>query len=171
LTVSEPATIYYTTSGADPTTSSPSFTDSVGNVAKGPIPISGNTTLKYFAKDLAGNFETPIKQQVYFYGTPTTLSLGLGGLTGIVYGDNLPATATITSGAGPTGTVQFFVDGSPYGAAVPLGGALASTTISGLQVAGSPHTISAVYGGDASYASSSDAKPVTVSKAGQNPCR
>jgi len=167
LTVSEPATIYYTTDGADPTTSSLSFTDSVGNVPKGPIAISGNTTLKYFAKDLAGNSEAPIKQQVYFYGTPTTLTLGLGGLSSIVYGDNLPVTATITPGAGPTGTVQFFVDGSPYGAAVPLSGTLATTTISGLQVAGSPHTISAVYGGDASYASSSDAKPVTVSKAGQ----
>ncbi|TLX82724.1 MAG: hypothetical protein E6K98_05570, partial [Thaumarchaeota archaeon] len=50
LTASEPSTIYYTTDGSTPTISSTS----------GPSPVSGisistSTTLKYFAKDTAGN--------------------------------------------------------------------------------------------------------------------
>ena len=41
---------YYTTNGSTPTTSSPSYTS--------PINISVTTTLKFFAKDLAGTRET-----------------------------------------------------------------------------------------------------------------
>ncbi len=64
LTANEPATIYYTTNGADPTTSSPSFIDNVGNVPKGPIVISTSTILKYFARDLSGN-SSAIQTQTY----------------------------------------------------------------------------------------------------------
>jgi len=57
LTASEPSTIYYTTDGSTPTTSSTS----------GPSPISGisistSTTLKYFAKDTAGNSGNVVSQ-------------------------------------------------------------------------------------------------------------
>jgi hypothetical protein len=56
LSANEAATIYYTTDGSTPTTSSPTYS--------GPIPISTTTTLNFFAKDLAGNGESP-KTQVY----------------------------------------------------------------------------------------------------------
>lgn len=47
LLANEPATIYYTTDGSDPTTSSPVYV--------APIPVAGAFTLKYFARDSAGN--------------------------------------------------------------------------------------------------------------------
>jgi X-X-X-Leu-X-X-Gly heptad repeat protein len=80
-----------------------------------------------------------------------------------IFGQSVTFTATVvnTSGAAiitatPTGTVQFFVDGTALGAPVPLSGSGAAATatsgaISTLSVSGSPHTIKAVYtntGGD-----------------------
>lgn len=56
LTAPGAATIYYTTNGSTPNTSSTQYTAA--------IPISATTTLKYFANDTAGNSET-IKSQVY----------------------------------------------------------------------------------------------------------
>jgi hypothetical protein len=162
LTASEPATIYYTTNGSAPVYPVAGQT----NVYTAPIPVSANTTIRYFARDLAGNIETPIKQQAYFYGTPTTLSLGLSSGS-IVFGELVNATATITSGAGPTGTVQFLINGIPSGTPAILSGTTASVIMFGFQVSGSPYTISAVYSGDATYASSSDSAPLTVSKLNQ----
>lgn len=56
LTVNEPATTYYTTNGATPTTSS--------TVYSAPIAIASTTTLKYFSRDTAGNSET-VKTGLY----------------------------------------------------------------------------------------------------------
>jgi YD repeat-containing protein len=52
-------TIYYTTDGATPTTSS--------SVYSAALTIAATTTLKFFAKDLAGNTET-VKTRVYTIG-------------------------------------------------------------------------------------------------------
>ncbi len=60
LTTNETATIYYTTNGNTPTVSS--------SVYSGPVPISSTATLKYFAKDLAGNAEG-VKSQAYVIDT------------------------------------------------------------------------------------------------------
>ena len=56
LAASEPATIYYTLDGSPPTTASP--------VYSGPLTISATGTLRYFARDGAGNAE-PVKTQLY----------------------------------------------------------------------------------------------------------
>ena len=60
LTANESATIYYTTDGSIPTTSSPIYS--------GLITISATTTLRFFAVDLAGNQES-IKTEVYTIDT------------------------------------------------------------------------------------------------------
>lgn len=64
--------IYFTTDGSIPTTSS--------TVYSSPINISATTTLKFFAKDLAGNSES-VKTQTYIIDTtpPTTTATPIGG--------------------------------------------------------------------------------------------
>lgn len=59
LTASEPATIYYTTNGVDPTTSSSNGTSPVQN-----IQISGHTFLKFFAI-VVGKIPEAIKTEEY----------------------------------------------------------------------------------------------------------
>ena len=66
---------------------------------------------------------------------------------------------TSSSGPQPSGTVQFKVDGSNYGAAVTLSSTgTASTSVTGLTT--TTHTLSATYSGNASYAA---AGPISVS--------
>jgi hypothetical protein len=62
LTASEPGTIYYTTNGNTPTTSS--------QVYSSPITIASTTTLKYFARDTAGNSGNVVTQ-VYSIQVPS----------------------------------------------------------------------------------------------------
>lgn len=64
LTANESATIYYTTDGSAPTQSS--------TVYSSPISINAPTTLKYFAKDLAGN-SSSIQTQTYAINIPGTV--------------------------------------------------------------------------------------------------
>ena len=54
--MSEAGTIYYTVNGTTPTTSSTKYTS--------PLLITATTTLKFLAKDLAGNL-SPIYTQTY----------------------------------------------------------------------------------------------------------
>jgi X-X-X-Leu-X-X-Gly heptad repeat protein len=71
-----------------------------------------------------------------------------------IFGQSVTFTATVTNTGTttttPTGSVQFSVDGVPFGGAVPLSGSgTAATATSGaaatLSVSASPHTIQAVY--------------------------
>ena len=60
LTTNEAATIYYTTNGSTPTTASAVYST--------PLTISASTTLKYFARDTAGNIEA-VKTATYTIGS------------------------------------------------------------------------------------------------------
>ena len=62
LIASEPATVYYTTDGTDPTTSSPVYSS--------PISIAATATLKFFARDGAGN-SGPIGTETYSINAST----------------------------------------------------------------------------------------------------
>jgi peptidoglycan/xylan/chitin deacetylase (PgdA/CDA1 family) len=59
--------IRYTTDGSDPTTSSTLYT--------GPFTVSGNTTVKYKAWDMAGNIEATKSQLLQFESTPPVSSI------------------------------------------------------------------------------------------------
>jgi hypothetical protein len=87
LECNKPATIYYTNDGSEPTTSSLTYSDA--------IPILNTTTLKFFAKDSAGNTEE-IKSEPY------TINLSFSEThdvpaTPVRAGEPLPVTATFTN--------------------------------------------------------------------------
>ena len=64
------------------------------------------------------------------------------------YGQSITFTATVTPSAA-SGTVQFQIDGSSFGAPVVISGGTASTSTSSLAVGN--HTVAAVYSGDSNY--------------------
>ena len=79
-----------------------------------------------------------------------------------VYGSSLNLTSTITgSGATPTGTVTFYDNGNFLGSAALSVSGVATFSVSNLLVTASPHSLTAVYSGDAHYAASSS-NPVSV---------
>src|SRR5437867_1088608 len=69
LTASEPSTIYYTTDGTTPTISSTSSPSPISGIS-----ISTSTTLKYFAKDTAGNIGNTVTASYAIDTTPPTVS-------------------------------------------------------------------------------------------------
>jgi hypothetical protein len=89
LTANEPAYIYYTIDGSEPTTNSAKFFNS------GSIEISADTVLKYFARDLAGNSEE-IKTEEYkiiitsskAISVPTVANLSKGERCKIMLGES-----------------------------------------------------------------------------------
>ena len=68
------------------------------------------------------------------------------------YGQAVSFTATVT-GVTPTGTVQFNVDGSPFGSPVTLAGGSATSGSTSTLVVGT-HTVTATYSGDSNNAGS-----------------
>jgi hypothetical protein len=70
---------------------------------------------------------------------------------------------TSSSGAGPTGTVKFSVDGTAFGSPVTVASGAASINLTGLTV--KTHTISAAYSGDANYATATASESITVTAA------
>jgi peptidoglycan/xylan/chitin deacetylase (PgdA/CDA1 family) len=98
LTASESSTIYYTTDGMTPTSSSAIYSN--------PIQISSNTDLKFFAKDTAGNL-SPVSVETYVIDTttPSVTASPPGG----VY--NTTQSVTITASK-PGSTIYYTTDGS-----------------------------------------------------------
>jgi hypothetical protein len=81
------------------------------------------------------------------------------------YGSTVKFSVSVTSasGAAPTGTVKFSVDGTAFGSAVAVASGAASINLTGLSV--KAHTISAAYSGDANYAAASASESITVAVA------
>jgi len=93
-------------------------------------------------------------------GTSTALASSLNPST---YGSPVTFTATVTgSGPTPTGTVTFKEGSSSLGAGTLDGSGVATLVISTLLVAASPHSITAVYGGDNNYPVSTSSAVVQV---------
>src|SRR6202030_765180 len=86
--------------------------------------------------------------------TSTTIS---SSLDPSVFGQDVTFTATVSPvspGAGmPGGTVQFFIDGSPYGSPALLTAGSATTSANALS--SGPHTVIASYSGDGNFTDSS----------------
>ena len=120
LTANEPATIYYTTNGSDPTTSSP--------VYSGPIRVVLSTILKFFARDTAGNSETP-QTATYTIAADTTPPVTTASPSGgtytavqnVILTANEPATIYYTTnGSTPTTTSQVYSGPIPIPATTTL---------------------------------------------------
>ncbi|HEY7506580.1 MAG TPA: chitobiase/beta-hexosaminidase C-terminal domain-containing protein, partial [Nitrososphaera sp.] len=119
LTASEPAAIYYTISGNTPTTSS--------TVYSSPITITSMTTLKYFAKDAAGNSGSVATQtytinagdttdpsvEITNFDDGSTIAMPAGGLI-TVHG-----TASDNQGGSGIEVVEVRVDDGNYVVATP----------------------------------------------------
>ena len=98
LTPDEAATIYYTTDGSTPTTSSPVYSTAIS--------ISATTTLRFLAVDTAGNTES-VKSEVYTINdstAPTTTASPPGGTYSSVQ--------LVTLTADEAATIYYTTDGS-----------------------------------------------------------
>jgi len=147
------------------------FTDT--NVSCGP-------TYSYFVTAVLAN-TTPPQESVPSDTTsaiPTCASTSTTVTSSVnpsIYGQSVTFIATVANTSGntatPTGSVQFSLDGVPFGAPVPLSGSgAAATATSGatatLSVSGSPHTIKAVYTNtDGSFSGSSGTMSQTINPA------
>jgi autotransporter-associated beta strand protein len=84
------------------------------------------------------------------------------------FGQSVTFTATITpgtpGGAAPTGTVTFFVNGTPIGSPVAVSGGTAVISTNSLPQG--THTISAQYSGDTNYTGSTGTVSHTVNQSG-----
>jgi hypothetical protein len=102
LSANESATIYFTTNGNKPTESS--------SVYSTPIPIASTATLKYFAKDRAGNLES-VKSQTYTIDTESPVgSVAVSGGITLTNGTSITLNISSTDAA----QMKFSNDGTTW---------------------------------------------------------
>jgi hypothetical protein len=132
------ATIYYTTDGSTPTTSSA--------VYSGPITVGSTETLRAIAA-ASGYSQSAIGTATYAIATTTTptLSVSTSG-TPSIYGGIVVFTATISTG--PSGSITFYDGGVSIGSGA-ISGSTAIYTTSTLGVG--THAITASYAGAPGY--------------------
>jgi len=135
-------------------------TTGAGGVATTSLPIAGPprtatltisfaATSFYGAKSITRTFTVAKNSTSTTVATPAT----------VVHGQPVILTATVaaTNGTGtPTGTVQFTLDGDPYGSPVALTGGTAATPADTGLSTGS-HTVGAAYSGDGNFLASTAA--------------
>ena len=88
--------------------------------------------------------------------TTTTLVSSPSSPATVVYGTTVTLTATVSGGATPSGTVTFY-DGANWLGTGSLVSGVATLNVNNLLVEFSPHSLIAVYSGDATHAASTSA--------------
>jgi hypothetical protein len=125
----------------------------------GSLTVSFAGTTSYAAKSVVKQFDVTKNASVTTLATPAA----------VVHGQPISFTATVAAGNGtgtPSGTVQFTVDGSNFGAPVALAGGSATTPATTTLSTGT-HTVGALYSGDANFlAGAATTKSAVVNKAG-----
>lgn len=172
--VGQASTFSVTVSGASgvpaPTgTATINFGDGSSNAV---LPLSSGTASTTHTYAAAGNFTVSLTYSGdtnYANAAPTfpvTVSAGTSGTTigssanPSPFGQSVTFTATVT-GTNPTGTVQFFDGATLLGSGIVSAG---SATFSTSALSAGPHSITAVYGGDANNnGSTSSALSQTIS--------
>jgi len=122
---------------------------SVSTLALGAHPITG----VYSGDSTYANATSPVFQQVIGAIATSTTAL-VSSVNPAIVGQSVTFTATVTSSTAgtPTGTVQFFSDGTSIGTGTLNGSA--TTSVSDSALVFGPHSITAVYSGDANFQTS-----------------
>jgi hypothetical protein len=143
LISSEQATIFFTADGSD--VNDPANASRLRYVSS--IPISQNTTLKFFARDLAGNV-SPVVTRTYIIDTapppaPSIPDLAAASDDGVSSTDNVTTdtTPTFTGTAEAGSLVRLFVDGVERGSATAT--STGSYTITTSVLPTGTHTVTA----------------------------
>lgn len=137
--------------------SSVTATTNGGGVATATLPVNGPVRSTTLTATFAGtptlaaaSVQTPFAVTV----DPTSTSV-IANPVSVTVGNPVTFSATVTPliGSNPTGTVQFTVDGSNFGAPVAISGGSASSAPLSTLPAGD-HAVVAIYSGDANFAGS-----------------
>jgi len=143
-----------------------SATTNASGVATATLPMNGPVRTTTVTASYAGSANLAAAQSTSAFAVtvnPTSTSV-VASASQPTIGDAVSFTASVTPqvGSGPTGGVQFLVDGNAFGAPVPLsGGSATSPNISTLALG--DHVVQAVYNGSATFGTStSPAITITV---------